>query len=521
MSIPRQSRLKAMMLAAIAAAGVELCARADVVAGAVVGRGEPGLPIVPSGPDDIEVVSEKPDDIVRQWDFTAKYDCNSIFTVPGIEGYFVRGGDVHDETRTNFNGRSCVKLSTYKQCMTSWFSINKTGYWVQHIAPGAECWIEYVGEYHTPALYDTIGVALRLWADVPCTTAQAPDTKFPVNGVDWFQELFEYSETLPDMPNSLGAVIHVDDKMWLRYLASEDGGVCKTNWQACVGMMDATSNIVERTVDLKAAVENATLPSPIGAWTTVRIEGENFASPNGLGFRIWIGGVAAASTDGAMVFYARPSATNRTGVAALGIGGNAYIDDLTFFEKHRNPLDGVYVNTWQEDLSEDKLKSLAAILGEEAIAGVIDIDAIDWDSPSDERAAHNCIGLGITPAETEAKYTGDQLTLKFKNPTVEITGVDFAARTITAKVIPAEGTRIAIPPLPYMFGLTEVPNIGAGRMETNEYGDCFSLGEVGFSVDLTDYVTSNGVFTLHFPEWLAPSDKSLFFKVQLKEYAHK
>ena len=99
---------------------------------AVVGRGEPGLPIVPSGPDDIEVISEKPDDIVRQWDFTAKYDCNSIFTVPGIEGYFVRGGDVHDETRTNFNGRSCVKLSTYKQCMTSWFSINKTGYWVRH-----------------------------------------------------------------------------------------------------------------------------------------------------------------------------------------------------------------------------------------------------------------------------------------------------------------------------------------------------------------------------------------------------
>lgn len=52
---------------------------------AVVGRGEPDLLIVPPGPDDIEVLSEKPDDIVRQWDFTAKYDCNSIFTVPGIE----------------------------------------------------------------------------------------------------------------------------------------------------------------------------------------------------------------------------------------------------------------------------------------------------------------------------------------------------------------------------------------------------------------------------------------------------
>lgn len=149
------------------------------------------------------------------------------------------------------------------------------------------------------------------------------------------------------------------------------------------------------------------------------------------------------------------------------------------------------------------------------------IDAQDWDSPSDDFAAINCIQLGITPAETDLKYTGDILTLKFKNPTVTITTVDFAAGTITGKVIPAEGTRVAVPPMPYMFGLTEVPDKGSGRMATCEYGDCFSLGKDGFSVDLTDYVVSNGVFTLHFPEWVAPSDKSLFFKVQLKEYSHK
>ena len=488
---------------------------------AVVGRGEPGLPIVPSGPDDIEVISEKPDNIILQWDFNAIHDRDSIYTVPSMDKHFIRGGDIHGETRTNFNGRSCVMLSTYKQCMAGWFSINNIGYWVQRYEAGYESWIEYVGEYRKPALYDTIGVALRLWADVPCTTAQAPDTKFPVNGVDWFQELFEYSETLPDMPNSLGAVIHVDEKMWLRYLASEDGGVCKTNWQACVGMMDASSNIVERTVDLKAAVENATLPSPVGAWTTVRIEAENAASPNGLGFRIWIGGVAAASIEGTTVFYARPTAADRSGIAALAVGGNAYIDDLTFFKKHRNPLDGVDINTWHGDLSESEADTLAAILGEESLPGLQFIDAQDWDSPSDEFAAINCIRLGITPAESDLKYTGDILTLKFKNPTVAITAVDFAAGTITGKVIPAEGTRVAAPPLPYMFGLTEVPNIGVGRMETNEYGDRFSLGEEGFSVDLTDYVKSNGVFTLHFPEWVAPSGKSLFFKVQLKEYSHK
>lgn len=478
---------------------------------AVVGRGEPDLPVAPSGPDDIEMLSEKTNDVIRQLDFTAKYDCGSIYLVPGIEGYFVRGGDVRDETRTNFNGRSCARLSACRQCMTSWFSINKMGCTVKQMASGAEIRIEYVGECHNPALYDAIGVALRLWADVPCTAAQAPHTEFPVGMVDWWSELFEYSETLPEMPEAPGAVIHVDDKMWLRYLASEDGGTCKTNWQACVGMMDASSDIVERTVDLKAADESASLPSPVGAWTTIRVEAENTASPNGLGFRIWIGGVAAASADGATVFYARPSATDRTGVAALGIGGNAFIDDLTFFEKHRNPLDGVEVNTRQEALSEDKLKSLAAILGEETVSGVTSIDAQDWDCSSDERAAHNCISLGITPAETDLKCDCGQLTLKFRNPTVEITAVDFAARTITAKVIPAEGTRIAIPPMPYMFGLTQVRGLGTNCADTSEYGDCFSQGQEGFSVDLSNYVTAKGEFTLHFPEWLVSDCEPIFF----------
>lgn len=111
--------------------------------------------------------------------------------------------------------------------------------------------------------------------------------------------------------------------------------------------------------------------------------------------------------------------------------------------------------------------------------------------------------------------------LKFKNPTVEITGVDFAARTITAKVIPAEGTRIAIPPRPYMFGLTEVYNLGTSNVGTCEYGEHFSQGDEGFSIDLSNYMTANGEFTLHFPEWLVPDYKPIFFKVQIKEYAHK
>ena len=485
---------------------------------ALVARGFHG---VDDGPDDIEVISEKPDNIILQWDFTTDRDRDSIYTVSGIEKHYIRGGDIHDETRTNFNGRSCIRLDTYKQCMTAWFSINETGYWVKRYEAGYESWIEYVGEYRKPGLYDTVGVAFRLWADAPCTAAQDPNTELPTNMVDWWDDLYYYSETLPDMPMTPGSIIHIDDKMWLRYFVTGNGGASMTNWQACVGMLDASSNVVERTVDLKAADEGAVLPSPVGAWTTVRVEAENAASPHGLCFRIWIGDVAAASTDGATVFYAKPSVADRSGVAALGLMGNAYLDDLTFFKKHRNPLDGVDINTWHRDLSESETENLAAILGEESLSGLHIIDAQNWDSPADDLAAINCIQLGITPAETDLKYTGDILTLKFKNPTVIITAVDFPAGTITAKVVPAEGTWVAVPPLPYMFGMTAVSNIGTGRMAMHEYGDCFSLGEVGFSVDLADYVVSNGVFTLHFPEWVAPSDKSLFFKVQLKEYSHK
>lgn len=136
----------------------------------------------------------------------------------------------------------------------------------------------------------------------------------------------------------------------------------------------------------------------------------------------------------------------------------------------------------------------------------------DWDSPLDDFAAINCIQLGITPSEADLKYTGDILTLKFKNPTVTIIAVDFVAGTITGKVIPAEGTRVTVPPMPHMFGLTEVYGIGTAYQGTREYGDNFSLGEVGFSVDLSNYVASNGVFTLHFPEWVARATSRCFSK---------
>ena len=54
-----------------------------------------------------------------------------------------------------------------------------------------------------------------------------------------------------------------------------------------------------------------------------------------------------------------------------------------------------------------------------------------------------------------------------------------------------------------------------------EEGNAFSHGADGFTLDLSDYMKSNGVFTLCFPEWVAPGGKPAFFRVELKEYGHK
>ena len=495
----------------------------DVV---VVGHGEPELPIVPPGPDDIEKLSENPDDILLQWDFTVPHSPCNIFVVQGAFEHFIHGGDILDEVRTNFHGRSCVRLSDYTQCMTGWFSINEGSIYDLAIYENSyPATFKAVGDYYNPGLWDSVGAAFRLYSEAPCSAIQDPESELPIYGTAWEHYLYERSEALPDMTVTPGTVIHLDDKLWLRYFESEEGGVCTTNWQMCAGFVDASSNMVERIVALRAAGEGEELPSPVGGWTTVRIEAENAGTLRGLGIRIWIDGVAAASAmDGTTVFYARPSASDRNGVAALGIGGYAYIDDFTFFKKHRNPLDGVEVNTWYDHLSESEIKNLAAILGEEVIAGGTFIDAQTCDTPEDFDAAGNCIRLGILPKETEIKDRGGygkELILKFKNPTVTITELDFAAGKITAKVVPAAGTRVTAPPMPYMFGLTAINNIGTEYMGTTEYGNAFSQGKEEFSVDLSSYMSSNGVFTLHFPEWVAPRDKSLFFKVVIKEYEHR
>ena len=502
------------------------CEVADLHGLPVVGRGEPGggKPPDPVEPEDELLPSDVQDkDVLLQFDCASRYDRDNIYTIQGMDGHYIHSGDMRGETRTDFMGRSCVWLHTYKQCMTGWFSINQTGYYEKSVFENSYPQIfTSVGDCQVPELFETVGTAFRLFSTAPCSAIQSPETKLPIFGTIWEYELYELSESLPRLPEEgLGTMIHVDDKMWLRYSEYDDGGVCKTNWQACAGFVDASSNLVERVVELRSADEGRALPAPINRWTAVRVEAENDASPFGLALRVWIGGVPVATVEDARtVFRARPSASDRNGIAAFGIGGEAYLDDITFYAKARNPFDGVDVNAAGGCLTEIELKTLAAMTGVDVLAGIrrLELNGCDGE-PYD--AALTCIRLGITPKAVERTPDGECARLYFQNPTVTIIGADFSARTITGRVVAAEGTAVAAPPMPYMFGLTEIYNLGTDYEGRNEYGNAFSHGADGFTLDLSDYMKSNGVFTLCFPEWVAPGGKPAFFRVELKEYGHK
>ena len=501
------------------------CEVADLHGLPVVGRGEPegGNPDPVEEEDELLPSGVQDGDILLRFDCTAKYDRDSIYTIPDMDGHYIRGGDMRDETRADFMGRSCVWLHTYKQCMTGWFSINQTGYYEKSVFENSyHQSFTSIGDYQIPGLFETVGVAFRLYTTASCSSIQDPETKLPIYGTIWAHELYERSETLPSLPEEgVGAVIHIDDKMWLRYSEFVDGGVCRTNWQLCAGFVDASSNVVERVVELRSADAGCVLPAPVGRWTAVRVEAENDVSPSGLALRIYIGGVPAASTDGGeTVFRARPSATDRNGIAALGIVGEAYLDDITFYAKGRNPLAGVDVNAAVGRLDEGDVKTLAVLMGVDAIAGVRVIELNECHGePSD--AALTCIRLGITPKEVERTPDGECARLYFRSPTVTITGVDLAARTVTGRIVPADGTRIAAPPVSCMFGLTQVYELGTKYENVREYGYDLAGGYGDFAVDLADYTTSGGVFTLRFPEWLLEKDESGFFRITVKDYSRR
>ena len=475
---------------------------ADTPNVAVVGRNDPTT--IP--PDDIENL----DGIIWQCDFKEARELDSLYSIPGLDGHLVFGGDIQCWTLTNHIGRACASFDGYKPCMMVWFSLNKTG----HFSLGNYSDYQSVGDFSAPKLWESTGIAFRLWADNPAVEGQSQYSELPLYGTTWFNDLYARSEQMPNSSPTFGPVINIDDKMSLRYFLYESGdGACRTNWQLNTGVMDASSNLVERTVELSSADPKKSLPSAVGRWTAIRVEAENDASALGLAFRIYIDGVPAASAeDGQTIFRARPAAVNRTGIAALGLGGRGYVDDVTFFSKSRNPMEGIDIPDYQQ-FSAEETATIAAIVGEDALYGVRGLYLRDYDGEPDG-TYRTCVQLGITPKEID----GDVYkTLTFTSPTVSIVGFDPVSRTVTGRIIPAEGTRIAAPPMPYMFGLTEIDNFGTEWQGRTEYGYECVQGNDGFAVDLTNYLSSNGVFRIRFPEYFLGKE-SKFFSITVKPY---
>ena len=257
----------------------------------------------------------------------------------------------------------------------------------------------------------------------------------------------------------------------------------------------------------------------------MEIETVNDGSPQGLAYRIYIDGVLACSEeDEASVFRARPQAADGTGVSALGIGGLAYVDDVVFSGVATDPLAGIDISptrfgSGQIELTDDELVNLAGIVGFEAISGLERIFLEPWgcgDEPED--APKTCIELGISPFLAEADGQNG-LTLYFKTPTVVATGIDPVARTVTGRIVPADGTRIVQPPMTYMFGLNRHMDFGTPYSHVEEHGYEMYWYDDAFQLDTSSYATSNGVFTITYDPKFS-DEGSAFFSLSIKDFRY-
>lgn len=131
-----------------------------------------------------------------------------------------------------------------------------------------------------------------------------------------------------------------------------------------------------------------------------------------------------------------------------------------------------------------------------------------------------CAHLGISPFAIETWNDEGVKGVMYKMPKVEIVGFDHKNRTITGRVIPAEGTRIVSEPFKRAFGFKSYEyNAEAGQVyEGLDYGIEIYYNVTGYSLDLSDY-RSNGVFRITYPSSNFQEAKgAVFFRINLQDY---
>lgn len=124
-----------------------------------------------------------------------------------------------------------------------------------------------------------------------------------------------------------------------------------------------------------------------------------------------------------------------------------------------------------------------------------------------------CIKLGVSPVKIQK--SGHVLVVTFQPPTIQLTDIDSATRTLRGKFIPAQGSQIVLSPQPYMIGLLHHKYLGTPSFYIKDLGYYWWSNE--FNLDLSRYM-EDGSFAISFPEWAAYPDEGFIFSVRVYDY---
>ena len=471
-----------------------------------------GVPLVARG---FSGVDDGPDDpvegLIWRCNFNSGVQWMEITNLPEVASHTLLDGDefeaLIDDGR--YSGRLCAEIGGGNG-ERAWFSVN------ERVNDG-------LGPRYVPSKWQTLKTSFKMYS-------------FRA----WEEQDGGLYAEMPPSPEeesargiklilAPGTIVNIDDKIALRYCECEDEFDYDMGywWEVNAGMTNGVGALETQTVRLVEKERGDEPTSPIKNWVTVEIEAVNDGSPHGLAYRIYIDGVLACSqADGSTVFRARPEALDRTGVTALGIGGNACIDDVVFSSTTIDPLSGIEIypqrfGAGNVELTDDELDNLAGIVGFEALSNAERIMMYPWEDDSGCEpldAPKMCIDLGISPYHRKSDE-GREVTMFFKYPAVRAVGIDPSSRTVTGQIVPAEGTRIVLPPLRFMFGIKHHMDFGTPYAHAEEYGyDMYQYPDK-FRVDTSNYTTSNGLFTVTYDEKFSEDD-SAFFSLSIKDFRY-
>ncbi len=354
------------------------------------------------------------------------------------------------------------------------------------------------------------------FGDILSALAEAPSSSNAVQTVPPPAGLLLYARP--------GASVNIDDKLALRYTYTTDYDY-SADWFVIAGHEDSDGRMTESAIRIIAAEDGQCLPSPENSWIVCEIEAANDGSPHGLAFRIRVGGkLAKAVETGDTVFRASPSAAlDKNAVYALGIGGETFMDDIRFCIRDVDPLEFISVQTPEGvSLSAAEKANLSKVIGStsgfDELWGASTARFLpDQGEPND--TPRICAQLGVSPAVIQTPQGEPSVReLLFKSPSLIAIGIDPAARIVSGRILPASGTHIAQPPCEAVFGLVQIQALGSGQRQSVDYGQQIANGTGGFSLDISQYLTSNGVFSIAYPAAIADYPSS-FFSLAVRSYS--